>query len=283
LSESAAATGWNAWLADQEQRAGPQLARTRDALLAHAHVRPGDRLLDVGAGRGLIALAAASKVGPEGTVVACDLDAECLATLRAIAPSVTSGRRIATALANAEVLPFADAAFDVVTARAVLQFLRDRPAAVAEAFRVLRAGGRFSCAEPINRYITPHHQLVDLAPLGDLGREVAALFTAVYADPDEPMLTFDERDLCTQLEGAGFVEVGVNLLVHWERQELTPEQARARVINRGVAVRPSVLELIAARLGAAAAERYEAYFADLASSQPLLERRGFAFVWGRKH
>jgi SAM-dependent methyltransferase len=275
-------SGWNDWLADQERRAGPQLARTRDALLAHAHVRPGDRLLDVGAGRGLIALAAAGRVGPEGTVVACDMDAECLVALRAIAPSVTSGRRIATARADAVALPFADAVFDVVTARAVLQFLRDRSSAVQEAHRVLRSGGRFSCAEPINRYITPHHHLVDLTPLGETGRDIAALFDAVYADPDEPMLTFDERDLCALLDGAGFAEVGVNLLVHWERQELTPEQARARVTNRGVAVRPSVMELISDRLGVAAAERYAAYFAERASAAPLLERRGFAFVWGRK-
>jgi SAM-dependent methyltransferase len=275
-------TGWNAWLAEQERRAGPQLARTRDALLAHAHVRPGDRVLDMGAGRGLIALAAAAQVGPEGTVVACDADQECLAALRAMAPSVTSGRRIATVVADAEALPFDDAAFDVVTARAVLQFLHDRPAAVHGAFRLLRSGGRFSCAEPINRYITPHHQLVDLAPLGTMGHEIRALFDAVYAYPDEPMLTFDERDLCALLDGAGFVEVGVNLLVHWERHELTPEQARARVTSRGVAVRPSVMELITERLGVAAAERYAAYFAERASAEPLLERRGFAFVWGRK-
>jgi SAM-dependent methyltransferase len=275
-------TGWNDWLADQERRAGPQLARTRDALLAHAHPRPGQRLLDVGAGRGLIALAAAARLGPEGTVVACDLDFECLTTLRAIAPSATSGKRITTVRADAESLPFADAAFDVVTARAVLQFLRNRPSAVREAFRVLRPGGRLSCAEPINRYLTPHHRLVDLTPLGTAGREIAALFDAVYADPDEPMLTFDERDLCTLLDGAGFVEVGLNLLVHWERQDLTPEQARARVANRGVAVRPSVMELISERLGVAVAERYAAYFAERVSAEALMERRGFAFVWGRK-
>jgi SAM-dependent methyltransferase len=215
-------------------------------------------------------------------VVASDLDLECLGTLRAIAPSVTSGRRIATTAADATHLPFAAGSFDVITARAVLQFVPDRPAAVREASRVLRAGGRFSNAEPINRYITPHHQLIDLSDLGRTGAAIRSLFEAVYADPNEPMLTFDERDLAQHLSEAGFVEVGINLLVHWERQELTLDQATARVTKRGVAVRPSVEELITEHLGAGVAAEYAAFFAERASAQPLLERRGFAFVWGRK-
>lgn len=275
-------TGWNAWLAEQEQRAGPQLARTRDALLAHAHVRPGDHVLDLGAGRGHIALGATARVGPAGRIVACDLDVECLAALRAMALSVAPGRAVAPVRADATALPFRNASFDVVTARSVLQFLPDRAAAVREAFRVLRSGGRISCAEPINRYLTPHHRLIDLAPLGEEGRRIAALFDAVYADPNEPMLTFDERDLSALLERAGFVEVGLNLLIHWEPQTLTPEQARARVTQRGVPVRPSVAELIAERLGPTIAERYVTYFEQNASGRPLRERRGFVFVWGRK-
>jgi SAM-dependent methyltransferase len=216
-------------------------------------------------------------------IVASDLDLECLASLHAIPPSSGRSRgRIATTLADATRLPFADASFDVVTARAVLQFISDRQTAVSEAYRVLRPGGRFSNAEPINRYMTPHHELIPLEDLGSAGAAVRSLFEAVYADPDEPMLTFDERDLEQHLTAAGFVEVGVNLLVHWERQDLTPDEARARVTKRGVAVRPSVEELISQRLGAGVAAQYVAFFAQRASAQPLLERRGLAFVWGRK-
>jgi SAM-dependent methyltransferase len=215
-------------------------------------------------------------------VVASDLDQDCLITLRAIAPSMTSGRRIAVTLADAARLPFAGGSFDVVTVRAVLQFVPDRAAAVREAYRVLQHGGRFSNAEPINRYLTPHHELIDLDALGSTGAAIRSLFDAVYADPNEPMLTFDERDLDQHLSDAGFVEVGINLLVHWERQELTIDQARARVTKRGVATRPSVEELITERLGADVAAEYAAFFAERAGAQPLLERRGFAFVWGRK-
>jgi SAM-dependent methyltransferase len=273
--------GWNAWLAEQERQLAPGLARTRDALLAHARLHPGDQVLDLGAGRGLIALAAAARVGPAGRVIASDRDGDCLAALRAAAGEAGLAQ-LTTVQADAQAVPFASASFAAVTARSVLQFLPDRPAAIREAARVLQPAGRFACAEPLNRYLTPHHHLLDLTPLGELGKQIDALFTEVYADPSEPMLTFDERDLVGLCEAAGLVEVGFNLLVHWERLQLTPDQARARLTTSGAADRPSITALIAARLGQEAAHHYAEYFVARASAQPLAERHGFVFVWASK-
>ncbi len=213
--------------------------------------------------------------------MASDVDGECLTALRATAGDAGL-TQLATIQADAQALPFATASFAAVTARSVLQFLPDRPAAIREACRVLLPGGRFACAEPLNRYLTPHHKLLDLTPLGELGEQIDALFTAVYADPTEPMLTFDERDLVRQCEEAGLIEIGFNLLVHWERPQLTPEQAHARVTTSGAADRPPIVALITERLGQEAASRYSAYFVARASAQPLAERHGFVFVWARK-
>ncbi len=275
-------TGWNRWLADQEARLAPQLVRTRDALLAHARLRPGDRVLDAGAGRGLVALAAAARVGPEGRVVASDVDRDCLAALAAAAHEAGLDQRVVTVQADAQALPFAAASFSVVTTRSVLHLLRDRPTAIREAHRVLASGGRLSCAEPLNCYLTPHHRLLDLRPLGKLGEQIEQLFAAIYADPGEPMLTFDERDLARQCEEAGFVDISLNLLIHWEHPQLTAEQALARLTTAGAADRPSIMALLAERLGREAAERYAQYFVTQASAQPLAERHGFVFVWARK-
>ncbi|MPZ13420.1 MAG: methyltransferase domain-containing protein [Chloroflexi bacterium] len=273
---------WSEWLAEQAVQVGHQLERTRDAVLAHAAVRAGDTVLDLGAGTGLVALAAADRVGPRGRVIGSDLDADCLRVLVAQAGRSQLPNRVRVVQADAAALPLADSCIDVVAARSVLAFIADRRTAMREAFRVLRPGGRISCFEPINRYLTRHHTLVDLAPLGSLGEAISACFDAIYADPDEPLLTFDERDLVHLLEDAGLVEVGLNLIVTWHRFRLSEEEARQWLTQRGSPGRPSVTELVASRLGRSAAERYARYFVEAASRQTTSLRRGSAFVWGRK-
>ncbi len=273
---------WSEWLAAQEKRLGPQLARTRDALLAHAAVTPGQTLLDIGAGRGLVALAAAERVGPNGRVIGCDLDAECLAALIAAARSASIEKRVSTLRADVTALPLAEESVDVVTARSVLEFVRDRTMLANEAFRVLRPGGRIACFASVNSYLTPHHRLVGLRGLGELGEQIGELFDSMYANPYEPMLTFDERDLMRILEAAGFAETGVNFILAWHRFRPSPEEALARLTDRGVADRPSIMELLTAQLDADAAAQYQAYFVRTASQTMISERRASAFVWGRK-
>jgi ubiquinone/menaquinone biosynthesis C-methylase UbiE len=280
--ETVQSSSWSEWLAAQEARMGSQLRQTRDFVLANAGIRPGDTVLDLGAGRGLIALAAAERVGPEGWVIASDLDAGCLDALQEVAAATTAGERIRLLQADAAAIPLSDATIDVVTTRSVLEFVPDRAAAVKEAYRVLRPGGRLSCFETVNSYLTPHQQLIDLRPLGELGAQIGRMFEEIYADPSEPMLTFDERDLVRLFEQAGFVEVGLNFLLRWRRYQLTAEQAQERLHERGAASRPTIVELITARLGTEAAQRYADYFVATAPQRSMAVRSGSAFTWGRK-
>lgn len=275
-------TSWNEWLAEQAARAGPELAYTRDAVLARAKLTAGELVLDLGTGRGLVALAAAERVGPAGRVIGCDRDVACLAALQTAARSLGVDGRLSVVQADATTLPLTCGAVDVVTTRSVLQFVHDRPAALREAFRVLRPRGRLSCFEPLNSYLTPHHKLVALDPLGELGERVAELFESVYANPDEPMLGFDERDLTRMVEAAGFVRVSLNLVVRWDRPSINEETARRRLLDRGAADRPSILELIAGALGRDAAQDYAAWWTRAAVAHPFAERRGAVFLWATK-
>jgi len=116
------------WAAAWGGFAGP----ARPALLTAAGVGPGTRLLDVGCGTGeLLADAAARGAAVSGADVA---------------PGMASRARRAVPgadvrVAEAEDLPWADGAFDVVSAVAVLHLVDDPAAAVAEAARVLAPGG----------------------------------------------------------------------------------------------------------------------------------------------
>lgn len=103
------------------------------------HLRPGQRLLDVGCGPGSITCDLAASVAP-GETIGIDLQPSQVAAARELAAQ----RAIANArfeVGNIYELPFPDASFDVTVARAVLFHLRDPLAALREMRRVLRPGG----------------------------------------------------------------------------------------------------------------------------------------------
>ena len=114
----------------------------REAIVDLAAVSPGERVLDVGCGTGTLALAAARRVGANGTVHGVDAAAEMVA--RAKQKASRGGLPAAFDVAPAQALPFPDGAFDVVLCTLVVHHLPDgaRQQAVAEMRRVLRPGGR---------------------------------------------------------------------------------------------------------------------------------------------
>ncbi len=98
----------------------------------------GRSVLDVGCGDGSWARVAARQGA--ALVVGCDPDPRMIA--RAAAPAARGAAAVDLAAARAQALPFADGSFDVVTCIAVLAFVPDAAAAIAEMARVLRPGGR---------------------------------------------------------------------------------------------------------------------------------------------
>src|SRR5262245_24486989 len=104
-----------------------------------AAIKPGDRVLDVACGTGVVTRLVANKVGSAGQVVGLDLNAGMLARARA---SVETAAAIEWRLGSATDIPFADATFDCVLCQHGLQFIPDKAAAVSEMHRVLAARGR---------------------------------------------------------------------------------------------------------------------------------------------
>ncbi len=109
-------------------------------------IRPGDRVLDIGAGSGTDTLIAAGLVGAEGKVFALDMTSAMLAKLRRNVAKA-GARNIEVIAGNAEAIPLPDASVDVVTSNGVLNLVPDKPKAVAEIFRVLRPAGHVQIAD----------------------------------------------------------------------------------------------------------------------------------------
>lgn len=108
-------------------------------LIEAAALRPGERVLDVACGTGIVARLAAEAVGPRGAVEGLDPNPGMLAVAREAARSAPS---IAWHKAPAEEIPLPDEGFDVVLCGMGLQFFSDREAGLREMRRVLVPGGR---------------------------------------------------------------------------------------------------------------------------------------------
>jgi ubiquinone/menaquinone biosynthesis C-methylase UbiE len=112
-------------------------------LVDAASLTPGDRVLDLACGTGVVARVAAERLGTE-TVEAADANPGMIE----VACSIESSPAISWRQASAEALPFGDAAFDAVLCQMGLQFFSDKPLALSEVRRVLRARGRFVASVP---------------------------------------------------------------------------------------------------------------------------------------
>ena len=107
---------------------------------------PGERVLDVGCGAGTDSLVAAQMVGAQGRVTGIDMTPDMLEKARASARELDV-ENVEFVGGEAEELPFADAAFDVVISNGVIDLVPDKEAVFSEIHRVLRPDGRIQIAD----------------------------------------------------------------------------------------------------------------------------------------
>lgn len=128
------------------------------------HLRPGDRVLDVGCGPGTITADLVDVVGPEGSVVGVDNAAEVIdqAVARYTAAD-TASSNLVFAVGDAMNLGYDDNTFDVVHAHQTLQHLHDPVGALREFDRVTRPGGTVAVRDADYAAMTwyPHHEGLD--------------------------------------------------------------------------------------------------------------------------
>jgi len=137
--------GWDLAAAAYEPLWRLQLAGAQTELIAQASLAPGDRVLDVACGTGLVALAAAKTIGPRGSVLGIDLSATMVDAAQRRAHEAQASNATFARM-DAEKLDLPDAVFDVVLCALGLMYVPDSRLAVREMHRVLRPGGRMVLA-----------------------------------------------------------------------------------------------------------------------------------------
>ncbi|MGE5511085.1 MAG: bifunctional demethylmenaquinone methyltransferase/2-methoxy-6-polyprenyl-1,4-benzoquinol methylase UbiE [Bacteroidota bacterium] len=132
------------------------------------------RLLDVAGGTGDVAIRYARAAGSGSTAVVCDINPEMLNVGRRKVEEAGLAARIELVEGNAEALPFPDRSFDACTIAFGIRNVTHIDRALAEAFRVLKLGGRFLCLEfshvdvPILDRLYDFHSFEVIPRLGQL-------------------------------------------------------------------------------------------------------------------
>ncbi len=219
---------WSEWLLHRRHADDPAYERLVRAVIERyanhvldgARLAPGMTVADIGSGDGLIAFGAIDRVGPSLRVLLTDISipllrhAECLAIDRGVRPQCTFLQCSAERLKD---IP--DATVDVVTTRAVLAYVSDKPAALREFHRVLKPGGRLSIAEPIFQddafEAVALRKVVDAQPPESENRFLPLLHrwkAAQFPDTEDrmalnPIANYSERDLARFVHGSGFAEI----------------------------------------------------------------------------
>ena len=209
-----------------EARMLEELGAVRDKVLDRAALQPGETLLDVGCGNGLIGFGAIERGA--GEVVFADVSAPLLDDCRELAAKVGVLERADSSSRRLRTLRVPDNSVDLVTTRSVLIYVKEKERAFREFLRVLRPGGRISLFEPINRFGIEERRRnwgFDLDEDAARLMERLTSLAAEFQPSGDPMFDFDERDLLALAEKAGFFPIELST---WPRSGRSSREAGSR-------------------------------------------------------
>jgi arsenite methyltransferase len=181
--------------ADQETAAIPE-----DALRASlgcgnptalAQIEPGETVLDLGSGGGIDVLLSARRVGPSGKVYGLDMTDEMLELARAN-QAKAGVKNVEFLKGDIEHIPLPDNSVDLIISNCVINLSPDKDLVLAEAFRVLKPGGRLAISDIVVRGEIPH----------EIRRSIE-LWAGCVAG------ALEEQEYVAKLERAGFERVSI--------------------------------------------------------------------------
>lgn len=175
--------------------------------LVLASLRPGEVVLDLGSGGGLEVLLAAQRVGPGGFVYGLDMTDAMLEVARRNAEKA-GATNVAFLKGDIEAIPLPDQSVDVIISNCVINLVPDKGQVLADAFRVLKPGGRLAVSD-----IVFDGELSNL-PVSEASVRAALSWAACFAGA---LSTTEYRTL---LEAAGFEQISLEVTQRYTSADL---------------------------------------------------------------
>lgn len=246
---------------EQRAKAQDEIA-ARDEYLRLLSLTPGERVLDIGCGSGVVTRAIASKVVPGGRVLGIDSSSEFLAVARKEAESAGISAAVEFREGDCRRLPLEDAAFDAVLAATVFAHVPGVEAAIDEMIRVTKRGGRVGIFDFDGDCFVVSH------PDRELTRRIVAAFSDHSAVNSHLV-----RRLPGILSERGIVDVQARGLMSLERGAGFYSNMAERAAQ------------LAAKVGAVTTVEADAWMNDLHEqlrNNTFMGGRLHIFVWGRR-
>ncbi len=202
-----------------------------DELVDFAAVGPGERVLDVCCGTGIVARRAARRVGPEGRVAGLDLNESMLDMARAVSAeerSAASQPAIEWKQGDALGLPFAGGSFGAVFCQQALGFFADPGAPLREMRRVLAPNGRAAVAVMRSLDHHPAYELLAAALARHVGPDAGAMMRS-------PFPTWSRKELRALLADAGLRDVQIRISLQGLRHPSAAEFLRQEAASSPLA------------------------------------------------
>ncbi len=279
---------WSTWLLQSRLR-GPHgkdtldfLTSIRDRVLDRAQLVPGDYVLDIGSGFGLLAFGALHRVGEAGLVVVDDISQDVLDECARIAAAAQVSHRMRFIRNSAvDLADVPDASIDAVLTRSVLMYVLDKRSAVAEIRRVLRPGGRISLFEPVTTTALDRPLFgIDPGPVADLAVRVEEVFFA--SKPSEPSgaMASDERDLFRLFDEAAFSRLDLELHLGLRRERKDAQWIETMLDGGAYPNTATLRQAIDRALSPEEAARYVEYYRRATPALGVAVRHAFAYLSG---
>jgi ubiquinone/menaquinone biosynthesis C-methylase UbiE len=203
--------------------------------IAHANLRPGEVVVDLGCGGGLDVFLAAQKVGPAGRAIGIDMTPEMIDRARRNAQTGQDGagyQNVDFYLSGIDRLPLASASVDCVISNCVINLAPDKQAVFSEISRVLKPGGRVAISDIALKRVLPPEVSSDL--LAYVGCVAGALMIDDYKD----------RLKQAGLEHVEIVDTGADLMTYAKNENSDLALATLPVSGCCTPAKPSLADLL---------------------------------------